>query len=270
MKRTTPKAVIISISSDIGCALGQRWRQAGMEVWGTYRRRSSLVQGLEKTGVKTLRCDLSDERSVREACRKLRTIRSWDYLVLCPGTLTPVGGFGAGDFREWEKSLNVNFLKPLEIVHALLPLRNKKKNPAVIFFAGSGTNNAAVNYSAYTISKIALIKMCELLDAEVPDTSFVIVGPGWVKTKIHKATLQAGKRAGDNYRKTVQKLSGDECTPMVKVLDCFDWLIKSPRQAVGGRNFSVVFDPWGTKSLVKQLIKDPDMYKLRRHRNDLN
>ena len=37
--------------------------------------------------------------------------------------------------------------------------------------------------------------MCELLDAEVPDVKFVILGPGWVRTKIHDAVLQAGKIA---------------------------------------------------------------------------
>ena len=110
--------------------------------------------------------------------------------------------------------------------------------------------------------------MCELLDAEVPDTSFVIVGPGWVKTKIHQATLDAGLKAGANYEKTKAKLAGDECTPMEKVLDCCDWIIKADRSIISGRNFSVVFDKWEDPALMKKLAEDPDMYKLRRHRND--
>jgi NAD(P)-dependent dehydrogenase (short-subunit alcohol dehydrogenase family) len=269
--KKAPKALIISISSDIGHALAKRWRERGMEIGGTYRTTSSLVDDLNKSGVKTLHCDMHDDVSVKSACAQLRlAFPQWDYLVLCPGTLEPVGAFEEGDFVQWEKSVDVNFTRQMQFVHELLPLRNKagKYPPVVLFFAGGGTNNATVNYSAYTISKIALIKMCELLDAEIPDTNFVIVGPGWVKTKIHQATVKAGSKAGENYQKTINKLAYDECTPMEKVLDCCDWLIQADRKLVSGRNFSVAFDQWGSDSLKKELLEDPNMYKLRRHGND--
>lgn len=110
--------------------------------------------------------------------------------------------------------------------------------------------------------------MCELLDAEICDTRFVILGPGWVKTKIHEATLKAGSRAGSNYQRTIEKLAGDECTPLERVLDCCDWLVTTPRQIIGGRNFSVVYDKWGSKELTALLDQEPDMYKLRRHGNN--
>jgi NAD(P)-dependent dehydrogenase (short-subunit alcohol dehydrogenase family) len=137
----------------------------------------------------------------------------------------------------------------------------------VLFFAGGGSNGATVNYSAYTVSKIALTKMCELLDAELPDTRFAIVGPGWVKTKIHEATVKAGDRAGDNLRKTQAKYSSDEWTSMDDVAGCCDWILNSSREVVGGRNFSAVFDQWGTSLLEQALQEDHNMYKLRRHGN---
>jgi len=158
----------------------------------------------------------------------------------------------------------------MRLVRKLLPFRNigNAFGPCVLFFAGGGTNNAVKNYSAYTISKIALIKICELLDAEIPDTRFSIIGPGWVKTKIHDSTLKAGARAGENYKRTLVKLTGDDCTHMEEILDCCDWIIGSPRKVISGRNFSVVFDKWGTKELEKILLKEADMYKLRRFGND--
>ncbi len=265
------KAVIVSISSDIGYALAKRWQQRGMKVGGTYRTPSSLVDDLQSSGVKTIYCDLADSRSVHEAGVSLRhDFSQWDYLVLCPGMLEPVGSFIDGDFAAWEKSLEINFTRQVQFVHELLPSRNKTGDhpPVVLFFAGGGTNNATVDYSAYTISKIALIKICELLDAEIPDTNFVIIGPGWVKTKIHQATLKAGKKAGANYQKTIDRLASDQCTPMETILDCCDWLIQADRRVVSGRNFSVVFDKWGEASLVRKLEEDPHMYKLRREGND--
>ena len=271
LSKKISRAVIVSISSDIGCALAQRWQQRGIEVGGTYRKTSPSVADLKGRGVKTFHCDLSQDRSIQNACVALRRdFDQWDYLILCPGTLDPVGAFAEGNFETWQKSVEINFLKQLQFVHELLPSRNRAGThpPVVLFFAGGGTNSATENYSAYTVSKIALIKMCELLDAEIPDTNFIILGPGWVKTKIHQETLQAGPKAGANYEKTIEKLSGQECTPMEKVLDCCDWLLQADRKTVSGRNFSVAFDKWGAEALSKKLVEDKNMYKLRRNGND--
>jgi NAD(P)-dependent dehydrogenase (short-subunit alcohol dehydrogenase family) len=159
----------------------------------------------------------------------------------------------------------------MRLTHYMLGLRNAQSTlePCVIYFAGGGTNNATPNYSAYTLSKIALIKMCELLHAEIPDVRFTIVGPGWVNTKIHQETLQAGTRAGANYARTVEVIQHNTFTAMERVLDCCDWLSTAPRSEIGGRNFSVAHDAWGTEALRCALRADPDMYKLRRAGNAL-
>jgi len=264
-------AIIISVSSDIGNAMSQRWLARGWNIFGTYRTRSKAVDELDNCGIKLVYCDLSNHISIRDVCSNLRTLcPQWDVLVLCPGTQDPVGAFAECNFDEWEESVRVNFTGQMRIVYELLPSRrvNSALGSCVLFFAGGGTNNAPVNYSAYIVSKIALIKICELLDAEIPDTRFVIVGPGWVKTKIHESTLRAGGRAGDNYQRTINKLAKNECTPMEQVLDCCDWLVDKPRELVSGRNFSVVFDRWGTEELVEKLGQEPNMYKLRRYGND--
>lgn len=271
MNKEKRTAIIISASSDIGTAMCTRWKSYGWDVYGTYRTESSNTEDLAKMGVKLVFCDLSDNASIRDACSQLRMLCSqWDILVLCPGTQEPVGAFSDCSFDEWEKSLKVNFSSQLHIVHQILPARHTKAElePIVLFFAGGGTNSAPPNYSAYIISKIALIKMTELLDIEITDTRFAIVGPGWVKTKIHNATLSAGERAGANYQRTTDKLAGNEFTPMNEVLDCCDWVINAPRQVVSGHNFSLEFDKWGDEQLSKMLAKNPDMYKLRRYGND--
>ncbi len=264
-------AIIISASSDIGAAMCYRWLARGWEVFGTYHTHSKSVDELRNKGVKLVACDLSDGISIGDACSNLmRLCPQWDVLVLCSGTQEPIGPFSECNFDEWEESLRVNFTAQIRVIHELLPARRAGASlePIVLLFAGGGTNDAPLNYSAYIVSKIALIKMCELLDAEIPDTRFAIIGPGWVRTKIHEATLQAGMRAGANYQRTIDKLVRNELTPMEVVLDCCDWVVNAPRELISGRNFSVVFDKWGTEELAKRLAKEPNMYKLRRYGND--
>lgn len=264
-------AIIISASSDIGSALSRRWLARGWSVFGTYRTRSLAIDELNNHGIKLVHCDLSDTISIREACSDLRNLCSrWDVLVICSGAQEPISPFIDCSFDEWEAAVRLNFTSQMRIIHELLPSRrfNSILAPRVLLFAGGGTNSAPVNYSAYTISKIALIKMCELLDAEIPDSCFVIIGPGWVKTKIHNSTLKARQQAGANYQRTLEKLYGNDCTPMEQVLDCCDWVVDAPRGVISGRNFSVVFDKWNTEELEMLLVEEPNMYKLRRYGNE--
>lgn len=267
------KAIVISASSGIGEAICKSWAQRGWQVYGTYRTHSPSVDEMDHDfGIQFTHCDLSSVLSIETACQHLKEKCSvWDVLVFSAGQMEPIGPFEKVSFNEWEQSLHVNFLQQMRILHLLLPIRRKKmaqKGPSVLFFAGGGSNGAVVNYSSYAVSKIALTKMCEFLDAEMPDTRFVIVGPGWVKTKIHDATLRAGvEMAGANFHKTEEKLKGSDWVSMDRVVECCTWLATTPSKGVNGRNFSVAHDALASPALELALESDSDMYKLRRNKN---
>lgn len=265
------KTVILSASSDIGIALTHHWLDQGHQVYGTYRTHTEKVSELAEAGATLIRADLSDTQNCKVAATELANLsKGWDTLVVAPGLQAPVGLFLDCDFDEWHNSVDVNFTNQARFMHALLPYRNQSNplGPITIMFAGGGTNNATAYYSAYTVAKIASIKFTELLDHEIPDSRFVILGPGWVKTKIHQTTLNAKERAGENYTRTQEKLSSDECVPMSKVIEICDWMVSRPRDVIGGRNLSLVFDDWGNPDLDRLLREDPNMYKLRRYGNE--
>ena len=260
------RAIIISVSSDIGSALASRWLARGWTVWGTYLTFYPSLRSLRERGARLIKCDLTHDlihdTSIYEVCKDLRRASPWDVLVLLPGAQDPIGPFVENRFGSWRGSLEVNFIGPMEVIHKMLPTRGP--NPTVVMFSGGGTNSAPPNYSAYTVSKIALIKMAELLDAELPDVKFTVLGPGWVRTKIHDQTLRAGSRAGPNFATTQEMLDQQErWTPMERVLDCIDWVIQAPRAVVGGRNISVAHDPWDTPEF-EWTASLPDSLKLRR------
>jgi len=266
------KAIIVSVTSGIGTALAQRWLSAGWDVSGTFRNESSTLQDLKRQGLTATQCDLESPESISSAIEELKkTSPEWDALILCPATLEPIGRFVEVDFTDWSQSIKTNFTTQLEIVHGMLDNRRPEKggtSPCVLFFAAGGTNSSVDRFSAYTVSKIALIKMVELLDTEISDTRFSIIGPGWVDTKIHQETLSAGDQAGPLYERTVKIVSERDFTPMEVVLDCCEWVVNSSREVVSGRNFSVVYDRWGDDELEDMLSLDGNMYKLRRDGND--
>jgi NAD(P)-dependent dehydrogenase (short-subunit alcohol dehydrogenase family) len=262
---------VLGITSDIGRELAARFAAQGWTVVGTHRAGGNLA-GVPAAG-RLLPCDLASRESVDAllaACRAQNLV--WDLLVVAAGTEEPIGSFWECDPEEWDAGIAVNALAPLRIVRGLYPLRRTGDQPSVAFFSGAGTNGAAPAYSAYCAAKIFLIKMCELLDAESPDTSFFIIGPGIVRTKIHDQTLRAPHRSGPNYRKVTDFLgSAAPGTSHDDIFACLQWCLAAGKATVGGRNISLVQDAWrqGGERLARQLRHDPDQYKLRRHGNDL-
>ena len=139
----------------------------------------------------------------------------------------------------------------------------------VIFFAGGGTNSATTFYSAQTLGKISLIKSIELLDYEIDNIKAFILGPGWVKTKIHSATLKAKEKAGANYKKNLTMLeSPEKLNSIPKKISHVHTLMELPKHLVGGRNFASVNDEIKKEKLERLFGINKDFYKLRRLLND--
>jgi NAD(P)-dependent dehydrogenase (short-subunit alcohol dehydrogenase family) len=266
------KAIIIGIASDIGRELALRLVKNSWQVSGTYFN-SKPSPELLKTTV-TTRCDLSEKGSVDELLIWASSnCRDWDLLIIAAGTMEPIGDFWHADADRWEDCLQVNVLTPMRIVRGLYPLRRKQYSSSVAFFAGAGTNSSAPAYSAYAASKVLLIKLTELLDAESTDTSFFIIGPGIVLTKIHKQTLEAGEKSGTNLTRVLNIYNDPEATVQHdKIYECLQWCVSAGKATVGGRNISLVYDLWDKdgERLRQWLNKDTNRYKLRRFGNEVN
>jgi NAD(P)-dependent dehydrogenase (short-subunit alcohol dehydrogenase family) len=258
---------ILGGSSDIGLDLAERYLSAGCRVVATFRSLENTLSLEGREGLTLLQCDIGDRESVSLMLKRIRSLGiRWDVFISSVGTLEPIGPFFECDFDAWEESVSINSLSQLRVLHGLYPLRREGEIVHAAFFAGGGTNSALTNYSAYCIAKIKLIKMCELLDDEAPDLNVFIIGPGFVNTKIHQATLGAGERAGPGLKK-VQDFLESPGTSYDDIHENINWCIEHGREVSGGRNFSTVNDSWkdGGPKLVSRLKKKKDMFKLRRH-----
>lgn len=258
---------IYSISSDIGAALAERRLDRGDRVAGTFRTESETTRALAARGAHLTALDLMDPTSVEAATQELNERAGpFDECIVAPGTLEPIGLFSETTWDDWDASWRINFTGQLQAVHAALP--HRRPGALILFFAGGGTNGAPTRVSAYTASKIALVKMTELLQAEIPDARCCILGPGWVDTKIHQEMLRAGERAAEHLPATREKLRSGDCIAMAEVLDCIDWIASQPGEVIGGRNVSAAHDDWRAPDFADRLRGDADVARLRRHANN--
>ena len=268
--------VLFSITSDIGGYIAKHFYNKNYEVFGTYRKESSLheLKKIMPRG-KFYKCDAEDSCSIDNAIKQITSdIKSWNILVSCPCTPVPIEKFKNADINLWERSFYLNSLSQLRFLHGLINLRDQSSTnaPLALFFAGGGTNNAVDSFSAYTSAKIHLIKMFEFLSHEDKTTKYSIIGPGWTNTKTHLETLRHSKKSSKKFREVTKFLENPSLgTPLQDIVDCIEWIDKQEIEVVSGRNFSVVNDEWRGENnihLVKALKNDENMYKLRRSGND--
>lgn len=257
---------IVAISSDIGIALASSRLEKGWNVYGTYRKMSRDVEKLVELGAKVVELDLLNEGFNDQLTKFSGLAKKWDELIIASGTLSPVEWFEQSDPISWNTALEVNFLKPIEIIRTMLPKRGQR--PLVLCFSGSGSNGIAPCLSAYTVGKIGLIKTMELLDSEIDDTRFCIVGPGWVKTKIHEQAMVRGRTPDTIYQKTKDRHKKDQFVPMADVIACVDWISSMEKSVIGGRNISVAFDNWRAPEFKNFLSGNPNAGKIRRYQNE--
>lgn len=77
----------------------------------------------------------------------------------------------------------------------------------------------------------------------------------------------------EKYFETMQFIRNKKGTDVKKIYKVIRWLCQQGKVVSGGRNFSIAYDQLDKKDrdkLVRELIKDPDMYKLKRYRSDIS
>lgn len=257
------KTILISGSSDIGLELSKKFLKNN-NIISTY---NTSIPKFRNAKIKFLKLDIKNLIEI-DNFSKQKVLNNWENLIILPATQLPIGLADEVAPKEWLDSININFTNQIYLLLKLLPKRAKKKIKRIILWSGTGSNNAPKYYSAYTVSKIALTKITEIFDNELDDCIFSVIGPGWVKTKIHKETLKNKVRSRENYFNTQHHFKYNIFNSIKSVTDCVQAVLKSPKTAVGGRNISVQYDNWRSKEFNNFLKSDSNIYKLRRDFNN--
>jgi hypothetical protein len=180
----------------------------------------------------------------------------WDLIIVAIGRISPIGLWIDNDMSEWVDTFAGNLIIPFELLENLWPFH--VPGSSVCFLAGSNPNTIMDGYSAYNVSKMAMLKLVEQLDHETPDAKFFALGPGTILTKIHKQS-----EGWHNPKLAAAQAANED--PQVKirqVYECLQWCIAQPKNVIGGRNICVSDQP--DESLSLRLSVDPDLFKLRR------
>jgi NAD(P)-dependent dehydrogenase (short-subunit alcohol dehydrogenase family) len=272
---TGKNAIVTGASRGLGGWIARALWERGANLILIARSPEALLkirEGLGATAkqrqeVRTLSIDLHRPDSVPFIQTQAR---EWwerlDILVNNAGILGPVGPVLKSKIEDWQATLRINLLVPVELCRASVAWMIEHGGGKIINVSGGGATSARPNFSAYAAAKAALVRFSETLAHEVRSFNVEVncLAPGVLKTDMLEVVVQAGpERAGQKeYLQAIQADSGDASLERAANLCAF--LASAVSDGITGKLISAVWDPWADLPQHLEDLKESDIYTLRR------
>ena len=272
MKLEGQVAVITGAGRGIGRAIALAYAREGAQLALAARSESELEQtvvavtelGAEAIAVPT---DITSQGHTEWLAQAVvERFGRIDVLVNNAGISGPIGPLQDNDIAEWVDTINVNLTGTFLVCRAVIPVMLEQGGGRIINLSGAGVANAWSNMSAYCSSKVAVVRLTEVLAQELEGKGIFVnaLGPGSVHTSMwEKMTEQAAEAGADFIHGLGQRvLSGggasiDDCAELAV------WLASDESGTLTGRIISAAADDF--RSLTPRIdeIMAGDAYTLR-------
>lgn len=253
-------------SMGIGLEVSRGLADRGARVVIVGRRAVALddaVGQLSGTGHERLALDVSDASAWSAAMAAVDAGGALHGVVTAAGVLGPIGSLDTVPTDEFAATVAINLVGTALALQHTLPRLRASAGRAVTFSGGGGTGPLA-RFDAYAASKAGVVRLTENIAA---DGSIEIncVAPGFVATRMHEGTLEAGPDVvGPAYFARTQDQIKSGGFPASEAAELVAFLLGPSAGGITGRLISAQWDPWRESEFRDRLRRDPDLAKLRR------
>ncbi|KAF8824658.1 hypothetical protein HHX47_DHR8000001 [Lentinula edodes] len=261
----TGRVIFISgATKGIGRAAALSFAKAGVSGIVIAGRSVDLLHTLEaeiimtckhykRPAVKVLRAmiDICDSLTIESAMAKTREVFGHiDILVNSAATVDQPVPISASNSGDWSFTLDTNVTGTYHLIKAALLLMNQDSNAPpqmIINLVSAIINMPTSRSSAYTISKLALLRMTEMFQTDLEDTPVCVVGlhPGFVLTDATKELSE-----------DIQAYLID--SPMLAA-DTMVWLARDRRPWLNGRYISCNWDMGELQKMKEEIVAQDKM-----------
>lgn len=259
-------------SRGIGKGIASAFAKEGSNLVLSSRTKSELevVKGeLETHGkrVEIFPANVSQPKEVEDlvdfALEKFATV---DILVNCAGIYGPIGIVTDIETDKWLEAIHINLYGTFLCIKAVLPTMIRNKKGKIINLSGGGATSPFPRFSAYSVSKAAVVRLTETLAEEIKEYNIDInaIAPGAVNTRLLDEVLQAGEAAGKDFLASAVKQKQEGGVPPEKVAELAVFLASSKSDGLTGRLISLLWDNWREIPQHLDTIASSDIYTLRR------
>ncbi len=272
-KLLNKNAIVTGGARGIGKAITEKLIKGGARVLICSRNRAELIRTckeIDPAGKKVI--GIQADVSKIEDCKKLidkakKIFGRIDILVNNAGIYGPIGPFETNSLKKWQEAQNINFLGTVFCSQLVVPLMKKQKSGKIINLAGAGVggNRPLARFSAYYVSKAAVVAFTEVLASELDEWNIQVncISPGAINTYLPKFLLKQGlKKAGKiMYEQALNQMkSGGDPVELGAKLVAF--LSSAESNHISGKVLSAKWDKIDRIKKMKPMNKN--LYVLRR------
>ena len=197
MNATSQAVLVTGAGKGIGEAITERLAGLGMLVFAGVRADRDLERwrSYASGNVRPVRMEVTDEDSIREGVRELRTSLDGRTLI---GVVNNAGIAVAGPLeflpiRELRRQLEVNVIGQIAVTQAVLPMLREARGRVVNIGSIAGRSALPLT-GAYAASKFAMEALTDSLRVELmpAGVDVIIIEPGVIATPIWDTSLELG------------------------------------------------------------------------------
>lgn len=246
-------ALIVGAGRGIGEAIALRFAAEGARLMLAARTAPELEAVAETIHAAggTARFIAADVTALGQAAnlvqKSVEAFGRIDILVNAAGTYGPIGRAWEIDAQEWMNTFSLNLFVPFLLCQAVLPSMIRAGGGKIINFSGGGATSPLCRFTAYGVSKAAVVRLTETLAEELKEFNIQVnaIAPGAVDTKLQDAVLAAGEKAGDLWQR-IRRLreTGEGSTPREVPAELAVFLASNDSHNLTGRLISAPNDKW--------------------------
>lgn len=265
-------AVITGGGRGIGKAIALAFAREGAHVAVIARTRREVEETAQEASALgrealAVQADVSVPHEAQEAIASaLGRFGRVDVLVNNAGIYGPIGPLQDNDTQEWLRAIAVNLGGVFLCTQAVLSSMVSRRRGKIINISGGGAASVRPNFTAYTASKAAVVRLTECLAAELAPSNIQLntVAPGGIYSGLIEAVLAAGDRAGAAALSEARRIKGQDGAVLDDLTALATFLASDASGGLTGRLISAIWDEWRTIPLRLEVIMNSDLYTVRR------
>ena len=272
--RLEGKTVFITGGSrGIGEAVALAFAHAGAHLALVARSTAGMervAEALRKLGVQVMSvsANVAQQKNVERAtAQALEAFGRIDVLVNAAGIYGPIGPLAVCDMERWAAAIETNLLGTAFTMRAVLPGMIARREGCIINFSGGGAVSPFPRFSAYSASKVAVVRLTETVGEEVKEYGVRVnaIAPGAVNTRLLDEALEAGEeRVGKEFYAKALKQKSNGGTPPERAAELAVFLASPEAAGITGRLLSAVWDDWKSLAGRGAGLAGSALYTLRR------
>ena len=217
------------------------------------------------------RFDITNAKKTKSIIKKnIKFFKKADLIISTIGVQGEINNFFNSNLKKFKKTFDINFFSHVYLLKNLYKTIRNNKRTLIILFSGGGATSKRENFSSYSLSKIALVKLVEILSTEIKTKNIRInaIAPGIIDSKMTRTILKNENKVEHKEILKIKKAFKSSNKSLNNVYDLINLLLFKSGKNISGKILSSRWDNFKKWNKIEvRKISSSDIFTMRRRQN---